>query len=84
VPAERVTALRAAFDAMLGDPAFVAEAKKTKIEVRPMTAREMEPALKKLLGAPTAVVDKAAAILDAARNRGRKQQDDLKAQRKGG
>jgi tripartite-type tricarboxylate transporter receptor subunit TctC len=84
VPAERVTALRAAFDAMLGDPAFVAEAKKTKIEVRPMTAHEMDPALKKLLGAPTAVVDKAAAILDAARNRGRKQQDEIKAQRKGG
>jgi len=79
VPQERVAALRAAFDAMIADPAFLAEAEKTKIEVRPATARQMEPALQKLLGAPTAVVDKAAAILETARNRGRKQEEDLKA-----
>lgn len=79
VPDERVKALRAAFDATIADPAFQAEAEKAKIEVRPATAKEMEPALQKLLGAPPAVVDKAAAILEAARNRGRKQEEELKA-----
>jgi tripartite-type tricarboxylate transporter receptor subunit TctC len=79
VPDERVTALRAAFDATIADPAFQAEAEKAKIEVRPATAKDMEPALQKLLGAPPAVVDKAAAILQAARNRGEKQEQELKA-----
>jgi tripartite-type tricarboxylate transporter receptor subunit TctC len=76
---ERVKALRAAFDATIADPAFRAEANKAKIEVRAMSAAEMEPALQKLLGAAPAVVDKAAAILKTARNRGRKQEQDLKA-----
>jgi tripartite-type tricarboxylate transporter receptor subunit TctC len=79
VPDERVAALRAAFEGTIADPVFRAEAEKIKIEVRPTTARGMEPALHKLLGAPAAVVDKAAAILDTARNRGRKQQQELKA-----
>jgi tripartite-type tricarboxylate transporter receptor subunit TctC len=79
VPADRVTALRAAFDATIADKAFIAEADKTKVEVRPATAKEMEPALQKLLGAPPAVVDKAAAILKVARNRGEKQEQELKA-----
>ena len=79
VPEERVKALRAAFDATIADPVFQAEAEKAKIEVRPATAKEMEPALQKLLGAPPAVVDKAAAILQLARNRGEKQEQELKA-----
>ena len=79
VPDERVKALRAAFEATIADPVFQAEAAKAKIEVRPATAKEMEPALQKLLGAPPAVVDKAAAILQLARNRGEKQEQELKA-----
>jgi tripartite-type tricarboxylate transporter receptor subunit TctC len=79
VPADRVKALRAAFDATIADKAFLAEADKTKVEVRPASAREMEPALAKLLGAPPAVVDKAAAILETARTRGKKQEEELKA-----
>lgn len=79
VPDERVKALRAAFDATIADPAFQAESEKAKIEVRPATAKEMEPALHKLLGASSAVVDKAAAILQLARNRGEKQEQEMKA-----
>ena len=79
MPADRVKALRDAFDATIADKAFLAEAEKTKVEVRPATAQQMEPALKKLLGAPAAVVDKAAAILEAARNRGKKQEEEMKA-----
>jgi tripartite-type tricarboxylate transporter receptor subunit TctC len=73
VPAERVKALRDAFDATMTDKDFLAEANKANIEVRPATAKEMEPALQKLLGAPPAVVDKAAAILQTARSRGLEQ-----------
>src|SRR5262245_25549573 len=37
VPAERVTALRRAFDATMKDPAFIAEAGKLQFEVDPLT-----------------------------------------------
>jgi tripartite-type tricarboxylate transporter receptor subunit TctC len=84
VPAGRVKALQDAFDATMADPSFVAEAKKARIEVRPLSAQAMEPALQKLLGAQPAVVDKAAAILDTARTRGRKQAEELKAKSKPG
>jgi tripartite-type tricarboxylate transporter receptor subunit TctC len=82
VPDERVASLRAGFDATMKDPAFVAEAERTKIEVRPASAAEMEPALHKMLGSSPEVVGKAAAILEVARNRGKKQEEELKA--KGG
>ena len=79
VPDERIKALRAAFDATIADKDFIAEAEKAKIEVRPATATAMEPALQKLLGASPAVIDKAAAILQQARSRGEKQEQELKA-----
>ncbi|MGE5537286.1 MAG: Bug family tripartite tricarboxylate transporter substrate binding protein [Gemmatimonas sp.] len=79
VPEERIAALRAGFDATMTDPAFIAESERTKIEVRPASAKEMEPALHKLLGASPEVVAKAAAILENARNRGKKQEQELKA-----
>jgi tripartite-type tricarboxylate transporter receptor subunit TctC len=78
-PRDRVTALRDAFAATMAAPEFRNEADKLKIELRPMTATEMQPALDKLLGAPPAVVERAAAILDVARGYGRKQEEDLKA-----
>src|SRR6202043_4202309 len=40
VPAERVAVLRAAFDAMLADPAFLAEAGQLRLIVKPMSADE--------------------------------------------
>lgn len=78
-PADRVAALRAAFAATMTAPEFRSEAEKLKIELRPMNAVEMQPALDKLLGAPPAVVDRAAAILESARGYGRKQEEELKA-----
>ena len=41
VPADRVAALRAAFDATMKDPAYLAEAKKLKIDVDPMNAADL-------------------------------------------
>src|SRR5262245_39189765 len=41
VPAERIAALRAAFDATLADPAFLDDAKKQNLNVVPVSAREM-------------------------------------------
>ena len=41
VPAERVAVLRSAFDKMVADPAFLAEAKKRKLEIIPSTGQEL-------------------------------------------
>ena len=41
VPADRVAALRAAFDATMKDPAYLAEAKKLKIDVDPMNGADL-------------------------------------------
>ena len=38
VPADRVAALRAAFDALMTDPQFLADAKKRKLEIHPRNA----------------------------------------------
>jgi tripartite-type tricarboxylate transporter receptor subunit TctC len=48
VPADRVAALRAAFDATMKDPEFLADADKQRMTVTPMTGGEVETAIKKL------------------------------------
>jgi len=42
VPAERVTALRRAFDATMKDPQFLAEAEKAKMDIQPMTGEDAQ------------------------------------------
>jgi tripartite-type tricarboxylate transporter receptor subunit TctC len=42
IPAARLLTLRAAFQATLTDPAFLAEATKLKLAINPVTGREME------------------------------------------
>jgi len=41
-PAERITALRRAFDATTQDPAFVAELKAQRVELAPMTGEDLQ------------------------------------------
>ncbi len=41
VPADRVSAMRRAFDATMKDPGFLAEAEKLKIEVDPLSGEEV-------------------------------------------
>jgi tripartite-type tricarboxylate transporter receptor subunit TctC len=52
VPAERVAALRAAFDATLKDPEFLAEAKTQRAEIEPMTGAELARLINEIIGAP--------------------------------
>src|ERR687888_241788 len=42
VPADRVTALRRAFDATMKDPEFLADAQKTNLTLGPMTGEELQ------------------------------------------
>jgi tripartite-type tricarboxylate transporter receptor subunit TctC len=56
VPADRLAALRAAFDATLKDAEFLAEAKKQGLTITPLTGQEVEAAIKKLYQTPPDVV----------------------------
>ncbi len=58
VPADRVAMLRKAFDATMKDPAFLAEAKKARLEVAPVSGQKMNELLAKAYGAPKDVVER--------------------------
>jgi tripartite-type tricarboxylate transporter receptor subunit TctC len=60
IPAERALILRTAFDATLKDPAFLADAKKTMIDIDPVNAAEAEAVVASLYALPKDVVQKAA------------------------
>jgi tripartite-type tricarboxylate transporter receptor subunit TctC len=55
VPIERVNALRAAFDATMKDPAFLAEGKRTKLDVQATSGRELEVIVANILSAPASI-----------------------------
>jgi len=63
VPPDRVTTLRAAFDAMVADPAFRAEAQRMKLLVTPMTGAEVARRIAELYATPADVVARAKTIV---------------------
>jgi hypothetical protein len=66
VPAERVRALRRAFDATMKDPAFLAEAGKLQLEVSPMTGEAVQVLVGELAQTPPAIVARVRAALEAS------------------
>lgn len=63
-PPERVEALRRAFDATMKDPAFLAEAKKSRMDISPSTGEEAQKFSEMIANTPPAVLARAKAILD--------------------
>jgi tripartite-type tricarboxylate transporter receptor subunit TctC len=64
VPADRLAALRRAFEATLTDGEFRTDAEKVQLEIEPLTAAEIEKLLASAYGAPKAIVQKATALLE--------------------
>jgi ABC-type phosphate/phosphonate transport system substrate-binding protein len=64
VPPERVAALRAAFDATMKDPAFLAEAASLNFEVNPVRGVAMQRVVEKVLGTPKPIAARAKALLE--------------------
>ena len=64
VPAERVQALRRAFDATMKDPAFIADAEKVQLEISPMTGEELQALVGDLTQTPAEIVNRVRAALD--------------------
>lgn len=60
VPQARAEALRSAFDKTMADPAFLAEAKRQSMEVRPMTGAQAEMMMRELYATPRDIIEEAA------------------------
>jgi tripartite-type tricarboxylate transporter receptor subunit TctC len=56
VPADRIAALRSAFDATMKDPAFLAEAAAQRMEIDPVTGMEINALLERVHAAPSEVI----------------------------
>jgi tripartite-type tricarboxylate transporter receptor subunit TctC len=59
VPPDRLAALRAAFDATMQDPGFLAEAEKTHLPISPMAGAEVQRAVEKIYATPSALIERA-------------------------
>jgi tripartite-type tricarboxylate transporter receptor subunit TctC len=63
LPADRLAALRAAFDAMAGDPDYIADMKKHEMPLEPMPGAELQRIVEATLDLPPAVAERAAQVL---------------------
>jgi tripartite-type tricarboxylate transporter receptor subunit TctC len=64
VPADRVEALRKAFDDTMKDPAFLAEAEKLKLDIDPLSGVQMSKLVHQVLATPKDVVERVRNIFD--------------------
>jgi len=58
VPADRVEALRKAFDDTMKDPEFLADAEKLKIDIDPLNGKQVSELIAKVLATPKDVVER--------------------------
>ena len=66
VPAERLAALRRAFEATMSDDEFLSEALRLEIAVQPLTSQAIEDMLAQLAATPAALRDRVARLIDVA------------------
>ena len=64
VPADRVAALRSAYAQTMKDPAFLAEAQRLSMMLRPATGAEVEAQVAKVASTPRPVLEEAARVLE--------------------
>ncbi len=65
IPADRVEALRKAFNATMTDPEFLAEARKQDMPIAPLTGEQTEKFIAQFANYPSEVYDRAIKILEA-------------------
>ena len=63
VPGDRVKALRAAFDKMVKDQAFIDEAKKSNLEIDPVSGEELQKIVNDIVATPKETAQRTAAII---------------------
>jgi len=67
VPADRLAALRRAFDFTMKDAEFVAEAAKLQMEIEPLSSAEIDALLARAYATPKPIVQQAAELLEPAK-----------------
>ena len=65
VPQERVAALRAAFDATVKDPAFLADAKQQQLDITPYSGAQIDALMKDIYATPPELVARVRAAMEA-------------------
>jgi tripartite-type tricarboxylate transporter receptor subunit TctC len=71
VPPERVKALRDAFDTMVKDPVFLAEAEKEHFDINPVAGQEMQKIVADIVATPRPIADRLLQIIGGVgQNRG--------------
>ena len=63
VPKDRTDALRAAFNATMKDPAYLAEAEKAKLEIMPVAGESIARLITELYATPAPIVQKTADMI---------------------
>jgi tripartite-type tricarboxylate transporter receptor subunit TctC len=63
MPPERLDMLRDAFNATMGDAAFVAETKQSKLELDPQGGKQLAALIAKIYATPKAIVDRITALI---------------------
>ncbi|MPZ37705.1 MAG: hypothetical protein GEU95_06525 [Rhizobiales bacterium] len=79
VPADRLAALRRAFDATLKDPEFIKEAQTQRAEMQPMTGTELTQTVHEIIATPAALRERVKAAIqpkDARALPGKKRQSN--------
>jgi hypothetical protein len=69
VPADRAQALRKAFADTMQDPDFIADAKKVRLELDPVSGENLEKLTAKLFATPKNVVARTRSLLDASKQK---------------
>jgi tripartite-type tricarboxylate transporter receptor subunit TctC len=64
VPADRLAALRQAFDDTMKDPEFLAEAQQIQLEIDPLNAADIDKLLVTAYGTPQPIVRQAADLIE--------------------
>jgi tripartite-type tricarboxylate transporter receptor subunit TctC len=64
VPAERVALLRKAFDEMLKDPAYLADAEKAKLDVGPVSGAKIQSIVSDFVATPAAIIERAKTAME--------------------
>jgi len=67
IPADRLAALRSAFEATMKDVDFVAEAEKLQMEIEPLSAAQIDALLAAAYATPKSIVQQAADLLEPAK-----------------
>jgi tripartite-type tricarboxylate transporter receptor subunit TctC len=65
VPAERIEALRRAFDSTMKDPAFLADAEKLKLDIDPLTGKQVAELVAQVAATPPDIAARVRTALEA-------------------